>query len=293
MNQPGPTEPTGPVVIGGIGGSGTRVVGDIVRGLGVYMGSDLNASADNLWATLLLRRPGWFRDSRLDGDVEIHRALAILGDAAGGRLQLDVAAEKLLARAADDFCQQGLSRQWSQSRVASLLEQGQSGISHPVWGWKEPNSHVYVELIGEHFGHSRYVHVIRNGLDMAYSTNQWQLATWGWLYGLAVITSASDVSPTAALEYWIRANRAAIETSLRLLGERFLVVNFDELCAHPEREVTRLAAFVGTDVPAAHLAELANIPQGASSSGRWRRRGSSAFSQQQLEEVAALGFAVR
>lgn len=37
-----------PVAIGGVGGSGTRVVAEIVRSLGYYLGGDLNSANDNL-----------------------------------------------------------------------------------------------------------------------------------------------------------------------------------------------------------------------------------------------------
>src|SRR6266550_6138718 len=45
-----------PVAIGGVGGSGTRLVAEILRHLGYYMGRDLNEASDNLWFTLLFRR---------------------------------------------------------------------------------------------------------------------------------------------------------------------------------------------------------------------------------------------
>ena len=45
-----------PVVIGGIGGSGTRVVG-LLQQLGFDIGSDLNDSLDDLSFTALFKRP--------------------------------------------------------------------------------------------------------------------------------------------------------------------------------------------------------------------------------------------
>ena len=51
----------GPVAIGGVGGSGTRVVAEVLKCLGFYLGSLLNSSLDNLWFTLLFKRPDWFQ----------------------------------------------------------------------------------------------------------------------------------------------------------------------------------------------------------------------------------------
>ena len=42
-----------PVVIRGIGGSGTRVVAAILRDAGIYLGNDLNVPLNNLSFTLL------------------------------------------------------------------------------------------------------------------------------------------------------------------------------------------------------------------------------------------------
>ena len=45
-----------PVAIGGVGGSGTRLIAQLLMELGVYMGSDRNDANDNLWFTLLFKR---------------------------------------------------------------------------------------------------------------------------------------------------------------------------------------------------------------------------------------------
>ena len=56
-----------------------------------------------------------------------------------------------------------------------------------LWGWKEPNSHLMIRHLHRHFGDRlRYVHVIRNGLDMAQSRNQLQLIRWGSVFGVPV-----------------------------------------------------------------------------------------------------------
>ena len=44
------------VAAGGVGGSGTRLVAELLRGLGLQMGSDLNVSLDTRWFTLLFKR---------------------------------------------------------------------------------------------------------------------------------------------------------------------------------------------------------------------------------------------
>ena len=47
---------THPVVIGGVGGSGTRLIAQCLNELGFFLGPDLNEANDNLWFTLLFKR---------------------------------------------------------------------------------------------------------------------------------------------------------------------------------------------------------------------------------------------
>ncbi len=51
------TSALSPVAVGGVGGSGTRLIAEILRRLDYYMGDDLNVAGDNLWFTLLFKRP--------------------------------------------------------------------------------------------------------------------------------------------------------------------------------------------------------------------------------------------
>jgi Sulfotransferase family len=280
---------SGPIVIGGIGGSGTRVVAEMVRGLGVDLGGDLNASCDNLWATLLLRRPKWYAESRVADVRDVDRALAVLDGATNGRLCVDAGVERLLDGADRELRGQGLSEEWTRARIESLLEHGRSGTSAPVWGWKEPNSHVYLDVIGRHFADARYVHVIRHGLDMAFSANQWQVQTWGWLFGVA---ADDPIDPATSLDFWLAANRAAIETATRVFGPDFLLVDYDALCADPEHEARRIASFVGGGVTPSTPAPITGPLRAPRSSGRWRRFGTGPFRREQLAQVAAFGFDV-
>ena len=57
-----------PVAIGGVGGSGTRLIAQFLNSLGYYMGDNLNPSADNLWFTLLFKRVDILETS----DAEFH-----------------------------------------------------------------------------------------------------------------------------------------------------------------------------------------------------------------------------
>jgi Sulfotransferase family len=289
-----PREPRGPVAIGGIGGSGTRVVAVIAASLGFYMGGDLNTSCDNLWFTLMFRRPAWFSEQTSRGSGGIRLALDVFERAMTGTLAPEPDVLELLRTAAGDLEKQGRSRLWVEQRVDSLLRSPTLFPRAESWGWKEPNTHIYLEHLRRYFGDRlRYVHVIRHGLDMAWSDNQLQLRRWAPLFGIDL----ADVDPTlpdsiasASLDFWIEANERAVSLGRRLLGDRFLVVNFDDLCADPLRGVETICRFLVAEPERSDLALLAKLPRRPVSSGRYREKGLSSFTPDQLHRVASLGF---
>jgi len=171
-----------PVAIGGIGGSGTRVVAEILKRCGFYMGSDLNHSNDNLWFTLLLKRASWFIRKSAGDESDIHRGItlfhkAMLGQSYSARdLAFLLQATLDIAAHGHDHIQSGKGW-WAFQRAQNILKA--RGGSAATWGWKEPNTHIFIQYLEHHFHHMKYIHLIRNGLDMAFSQNQAQLFNWG------------------------------------------------------------------------------------------------------------------
>lgn len=288
----------GPIVVAGLGGSGTRVVADILAGAGVFMGTDLNDDSDNIWFTLLFKRPDWFRAHR-ESDREIFEVFSTFERAMTGRLTRSAAELRVLWQAASHMMRHGYDRQrrnrgvlWSMSRLVKILR---SSPPPPeawrAWGWKEPNSHIYLNHIIRYWPEVRYIHVIRHGLDMAYSGNQNQLHNWGWLWGIQDAEAAAN-PPGVALRFWIMSNQTALETAREKLGERSLVIRFEDLCRTPTTEIRRLLDFAGVTWTESDVARLARIPRLPSSSGRYREKGLAAFPEADIAAVRDFGFDV-
>src|SRR6185503_7042610 len=70
-------DPDGPIVIGGVGGSGTRVVADVLMRLGVHLGCALNHAWDNMLFVQLFKRLRWW-EQRGDLRAEVHAFRKIL-----------------------------------------------------------------------------------------------------------------------------------------------------------------------------------------------------------------------
>lgn len=156
-----------------------------------------------------------------------------------------------------------------------------------AWGWKEPNTHFTIHRIALRIPNIRYVHVIRNGLDMAYSANQQQVKMWGeHMLGHPV-----DGSPRHSLRYWALVHRR-IEANCMRLGQRFLLLNYDRLCTQPEEllpELVRFAGLAPTDDLIARLLPLITPPD---SIGRYREHGLHMFDPADVDYVRSLGFDV-
>ena len=170
-----------------------------------------------------------------------------------------------------------------------------SGQEHMVpegarrWGWKEPNSHLFLAQLQTHFGDRlRYVHVIRNGVYMAYSANQSQVRRWGRQFDI----EADIDPPVASLDYWIRSNELAIDRGRAMKPGSFLLVNHDQLCESPREQVTRLVDFLGIRASQEELEELIALPQPPKPVGISHQRMITEFGEERLARVRALGFAL-
>ena len=141
----------GPYVIGATGGSGTRVVARIVRHGAMFVGTDLNASDDAL---------GF-------GDYS-DRWINVFMGGGGAR----PSSPETSAAMAQDL-QATVVR-----HLSSLLAEAPPSRWR-AWGWKEPRSIFLLPFFDLHFPQLKFLHVIRDGRDMAYSSNQNQLLKHG------------------------------------------------------------------------------------------------------------------
>ncbi len=289
-------EMSGPVVIGGVGGSGTRVVAEIIRQLGYYIGADLNRAHDNLWFLLLFKRPRWFDRARHDSN-KIFTGLSLLSKAMLHQTALQWPELRFLLRAVFEVSILGHNHRgdgrglWPFVRAWHMVARKPGmTLSQNRWGWKEPNSHIFLPYLADYFSNLKYMHTIRHGLDMAFSHNQQQLYNWGPIFGLDLPRTKFD-EPPASLKYWIKSNRRVLEIGRNLGDQKFLVVNFDRLCLTPESEIQKIVSFLNIAPGEGEMASLCRIPRQPQSLGRHRSHDISRFDPADLNELEDLGFA--
>jgi hypothetical protein len=221
-----------PRVIGATGGSGTRVVGRIVRAGGMYTGTNLNDYEDALELAGFSDR--WINRIVTEG--------------------LNDLSDEVLAALTDD--------------LAATLEQHRSTLPPDAvaWGWKEPRSIYLISLFNRLMPGFRFLHFVRDGRDMAFSDNQQQLRK----HGEAVLPpeTASWKRPVRSIALWTYVNTQAADYGEQHMPGRYLRVRFEDLCSDPVATVGQLYDFFGLQGDVALAAAEVQPPR---TLGRWQK----------------------
>ena len=272
-----------PVAVGGLGGSGTRVVAQILREAGIAIGGDLNDSLDNLWFTLLFKHRGILQMP----DDRFRRLVAIFVAAMSGGGCPTTSPDPAMVDelAAQDRIQH--DSKWLRARAESLRRALAKPVGTSRWGWKEPNTHMVVDRLAAELPGMKYIHVARNGLDMAYSSNQNQLQLWG----PAVLGADHAMTPRNALRFWCWAHARIVGIGERM-KPRFLFVRLEDLCAVPEAEIRKILTFAGVKVDAMLLDRAAKHVVPPKSIGRYRTHSAEVFDPGDVAFARKLGFEV-
>jgi hypothetical protein len=280
-----------PIGVGGVGGSGTRVIASLLLKLGYQLGGDLNIMLDNLWFTLLFKRPVIYNNNIPEDEFEncwnLFRTAMEGGDNAK-RAELETWASSYLNTLVVDGRPQH-SSEWLAERAHSLRSvlQTSSPLEVRPWAWKEPNTHIVLPNLMCIARDLKYIHVMRNGLDMAWSTNQNQLMFWGNRFLSEEELAASR--PRALLKYWCRTHQRIFEIA-RLLPGRFFILNFDALCLSPVVELGKLLDFLQINYSISLVSALSELIQSPNSLGRYQFQPLDVFDPEDVIYVRSLGY---
>ncbi|WP_430463016.1 sulfotransferase [Thalassolituus sp. LLYu03] len=239
------------MLIGGVGGSGTRVVASAFQQAGVFIGSHLNKSLDNL---------NW------PGNIP----LVLSGE---------LSEQEKCERLRDPFLRffEHMTREAKEHSPES-----------DVFAVKVPGSFYYLPYLVDAVPNLSYIHVIRHGLDMAYSGNRNQLRNWGSKFNLC-----DDVAPgneASQLTYWLDANRYALSLMASLPLQASSIVRFEDFCQNTVEEAAALWKSAGLDLnlPAAFF-DSVRLPE---SSGRYHQHDISVFDADDLAALTDFGYSV-
>ena len=238
---------SGPLVIGATGGSGTRVLVDIIQVAGGFMGANLRPTNDS-------RAFGPFCQRWVRPYITRHRKPL---------------AEETWRAMREDL------RLCVQEHIAELH------AGAPFWGWKNPPNVYLVPFLHEQYPALRFIHVVRDGRDMAFSDNQNQLKRFGDAVlgrpplGLLRLTRAvapklAWPDPRRSIALWSTINVEAADFGEQVLKENYLRVRFEDLCTHTVDTVRRILSFVGSGEP--YVTQAAACVAAPPTIGRWQQQ---------------------
>ena len=288
-----------PIVVIGMGRSGTKLLTDALERLGVFMGvsQDMNDEALLfLHANIDLMRSA---DARWDAPDAIDPAL----EDPRRRSELAAMVEPRLHgfRALSYLGWPRLARFRSVPNQAGL------------WGWKDPRSTWTLPVWREIFPNLRAVHLLRHGVDVAASLRAVgrslgmdeesrqagvRLGTFRWrgrrvkrpvLQGRWVEEAARFDTLEPAIDLWSRTvDRARAQVAE--LGDRAVELRFEDLAGDPEPSIRALGRLCGVEPSRAQLDEAAALVDRSRSAAHERDPELSEFAQRNAELLARYGY---
>lgn len=259
----------GPVVVYNKSHSGSRLVARLLAEAGIFMGAHRNESDDSLDVLTLV-------EHLVRHHYPDYTTLWSSGVATRDALQL--------ARECFDAHLAGLDR-----------------TPNAPWGWKLCESAYALPVFARLFPRMRVVHLVRDGRDVAFCDHRapddafWRkiyfdtdrIATWrGMRLTGPSYRRRSHLYNAVHWSNAVRVGRAYGE----MLGERYMEIRYEDLCADFGTSAARLLRFVAAPDPAGAIARVAPLVRLASV-GKHRRAPAQAL--QEVIEIAKqelLGF---
>lgn len=130
------------------------------------------------------------------------------------------------------------------------------------WGWKHPHAYLLLPWLDTVFSELRFVHIVRDGRHIAFSSNQNQSRHYcDVVFGAQAAGWSEHVR---AIRFWAWANERAADYGERHMGSRYLRVRFEDICDDPKAVCSSLIAFIqngpASDADVAQAAALVSPP---------------------------------
>lgn len=151
------------------------------------------------------------------------------------------------------------------------------------WCEKTPRSILYVDKLAEMYPNMRFVHIIRDGRDVAASMIShgfWPIAGSGEFEHLHKYTGR--VSLDAAAHYWVDLLEAGRQSAARAPKACYIEVKFEDLVEKPREVLASICDFVGENF----AEELLEQKFDKHNMGRWKDEFSDEEASR-FDEIAA------
>ena len=265
-----------PIIIFGTGGSGTRVVAEIIREAGCFLGSNLNKALDNQdFGFLLAGRVDWmtnkfpFKGNEAESYISLFYKVFFQQSINPNEflVLLKIAREYISGRSKKSFRRRPIRERAIRGMrlLRSIILPPQQDLkSNPQWGFKSPEAIYFLNPFIRFFQDVKFIHVLRDGRDMVLSKNKSRLQY------LEIFPVVSNNLVEVIFQNWCLVNKWAEDLCKSKVSEKqYLQIKYEEICNHPRKSVDKILAFTGLDV--AKVERLYNIPKPNPSIQRWKK----------------------
>lgn len=206
---------TAPVLIGGSGGSGTRALRQALIEAGGFFGvpPQTNDSGDSEALILFYNR---YLNAILRATRTVNYRFA-------------------------DVPQPVRAQTFPIFRRAVAQYLGDYRPGNDPWGIKNPRTLYALPYFRRLFPDFRLLHLVRDGRDMAISDNMWSINT----HYRALFGQPFEAIDLAAASLWNKVNNEAADWAEARLGERYMWLRYEDLCATPRETLARVFDFLG------------------------------------------------
>ena len=251
------------MIIGGVGGSGSRALTRAVMDLRWFMAANHNNAHDALDVVDFDYR---WTPVYLNGEPDVAT----------------------------------MRREFDEEVLPKLLPDGR-------WGWKHNPSVHLLAFYAERFPDLRFIHLIRDGRDIAVAKTGARAHAMrlgqalldgdptpvttdypGWR-GRPFTTASGEPegSPERLAALWATTNRQAADLGERLLGNRYLRVRLEDLIDRPRDGIRLIADFLGmTDIPP----EAEKVFERPPSAGAWKGKDVTTAVEKMRDELDRFGY---
>jgi hypothetical protein len=222
-----------PVVIGGKGGSGTRVFSEIVSELGCYQGP-CNASSDVvLWAEFIHKYQIPYLDKWWKNQItsDYHESMA------------------------KDF----------EPYLKKYLEKNTQDLK-PLW--KNPQGMHILPFYHKFFPNMKFIHALRDGRDMVFSKNENEFKQAA---KTDIWNSSKNENLIKKLNFWYHSNKLVKEYGLKNMGNNYESFKFEDLCDYPRETIIKIANFIELPFDEEKIENCIKLVKKPSSIGRWEK----------------------
>jgi hypothetical protein len=227
-----------PLIVMGMHRSGTSLTARLLKDLGIHMGSHLSRDAEAVHFQKINRQiydsvgSNW---SEIDSLVEAMRSEEFI------QKQAKRAREALFPETRFYTRKPGISDFFG-PQLWDSLSQGET----VYWGWKDPRTTITFPIWLRVFPQARFLHVLRNGIDVAISTHRrshkQRKKIWKRIIRLDYRPITLDFD--YCYQLWEKYVLFVLENKEIIPPDHFLEVCYEDLLSTPEQTLREITNFI-------------------------------------------------